>query len=272
MVKCNNCGITVSKDSENCPNCGNDLINSDENQSSSDNNININSDKCGAELSFNNDFYHSCGNKFENEDKNLKCRNCGSELYENVLFCPTCGSKVIFSKKIIQIKTCPNCRKEVENDVEFCPECGTNIGSDGKTNHESVPTSFENKINLEKIIKPSIIALVVSIILSLLGLFIGFSWFSFILAVILTVGFFAGIIDNEVNAIIFGLFVGLILGILEIQLVELIYGAFVARFYEGFFGEHLIILMIFGVIVAYISNMFLKETIGDIISKFKGML
>lgn len=71
---------------------------------------------------------------------------------------------------------------------------------------------------------------------------------------------------------IFGLFVGLILGILENPLVEFIYGKFVARFYEGFIGSHLIILVILGVIVAYISNMFLKETIEDVISKLKAML
>ena len=39
------------------------------------------------------------------------------------------------------------------------------------------------------------------------------------------------------------------------------YGAFVAGFYDGFFGGHLIILIILGVIVAYISNMFLKDNI-----------
>ena len=69
------------------------------------------------------------------------------------------------------------------------------------------------------------------------------------MAIILTIGFLAGTIDNEVNAMIFGLFVGLILGILENPLVEFIYGKFVARFYEGFIGSHLIILVILGVIV-----------------------
>ncbi|MGN0176323.1 MAG: zinc ribbon domain-containing protein [Methanobrevibacter sp.] len=241
MVKCNNCGINVSDDLENCPNCGNNLVNIDETQISS-------------------------------LDIDIKCENCGLDLHENVLFCPTCGSKVSFPKKIIQTKTCPNCGTGIGDDVEFCPECGINIRTGVKTKHKSLSNSSENKINLENIIKPSIMALIVSVILSLIGLLIGFSWFSFIIAIILTVGFLAGTIDNEVNAMVFGLFVGLILGILENSLVEFIYGIFVARFYESFIGGHLIILVILGVIVAYISNTFLKETIGSIITKFKVML
>ena len=110
-------------------------------------------------------------------------------------------------------------------------------------------------------------ALVVAIILSLIGLFVGFSWFSFILAVILSVGFFAGTIDNEANATISGLIVGIILGIIENPLVEFMFGAFAAGFYEGFFGGHLLVLTVISVIVGYVSNRYLKEYIINIAEK-----
>ena len=122
---------------------------------------------CGAEIGSDNELCPSCGNKLEKEDKNLKCEKCGSVLLDKVLFCPTCGSKVSFPNKTAQIKTCLNCGKEVEEDVEFCPECGTNVNVGVKTKHESDSTSLEEKINLENIIKPSVIALIVSIVLSI---------------------------------------------------------------------------------------------------------
>lgn len=269
MVKCNNCGVNVSDDLEYCPNCGNNLASSDESQSLSECNVNIRCSNCGAEVNSNNEFCPSCGNKLENEDKNLKCENCGAELHENDLFCKICGSKVSFSKKVIQTKVCSNCGSKIEDNVEFCPECGNNVRTGVKTIHEHDVASSENKINLESIIKTSIMALIVSIIISVIGLFIGFSWVSFILAIILSVGFFAGITDNEVNASISGLFVGFVLGILENPLVEFSYGIFAAVFYRGLFGSQLIVLMILGVIVAYISNRFLKKTIESIIIKFK---
>lgn len=271
MVKCGNCGIDVPDGFESCPNCGNAYIES-ENQNSS-NKINvIRCSSCGAEIGSDNELCPSCGNKLEKEDKNLKCEKCGSVLLDKVLFCPTCGSKVSFPNKTAQIKTCLNCGNEVEEDVEFCPECGTNVNVGVKTKHESDSTSLEEKINLENIIKPSVIALIVSIILSIFGLLIGFSWFSFVMAIILAVGFFAAPIDNEVNASIFGFFVGLILGILENPIIGFMFGSFAAGFYEGYFGSHLIILLILSVVVAYVSNIYLKDNVEDIITKFKNML
>ena len=127
------------------------------------------------------------------------------------------------------------------------------------------------------LIKPDFVViyigtLVVALILSFIGLLIGFSWFSFVIAIILSAGFFGAAMDNEANAIVFGLIVGLILGLLETPLVEFTYGAFVAGFYEGFFGGHLLLIVILGVIMAYVSNMYLKESIRGATDNFKGML
>jgi uncharacterized membrane protein YvbJ len=246
MVKCSNCGVDVPDDSEICPNCGNSLVKNKQNNEQKTEDI---------------------------KDDVLKCENCGSELSENTLFCSVCGTKVNIVKKQIT-KACPNCGVPVEEDTTFCPECGANIFTGEKSNLElnSANKSFSDKIDLNTIIKPTVVALVASIILSLIGLLIGLSWLSFVIAIILSVGFFAAAIDNEANAIIFGLIVGLILGFLENPLVESMYGALVAGFYEGFLGSHLIILVIVGVVVAYISNIYLKESILNITKNFRGML
>ena len=94
------------------------------------------------------------------------------------------------------------------------------------------------------------------------------SWISFILAVIIAVGFFAGLVDNEANATLMGLFVGLILGLLENPLVEFWYGWFAAGVYDWLFGGQIVVLVILGIVCAYISNMYLKENIRKIAGNF----
>lgn len=272
MVKCNNCGLDVEDDLENCPNCGNNLLIKSEtvNENVSSNILKCN--KCGAELKEGNSFCSSCGSKVE-EKRLLKCENCGSELSENTLFCSVCGTKVDNIEKKTKINKCPNCGAVIEEGTTFCEECGINIFTGMKNKQEFVSQkSFADKINLNILTKPTAIALLVGVVLSVIGLLIGFSWFSFIIAIILSVGFFGAAIDNEANAVVFGLIVGLVLGLLENPLVEFTYGAFVAGVYEGFFGGHLILIVILGIIMAYISNIYLKETILGLTDNFKGML
>ncbi|AMD18050.1 hypothetical protein TL18_08475 [Methanobrevibacter sp. YE315] len=243
MVKCDKCGVEVDDSFELCPNCGNNLKISKEDEESQSQNV----------------VYG-------------KCEKCNSDLPENVIFCPSCGSKVIQPSKPKEsdLKVCKNCGHVVEDETTFCTECGANIftGKIGEYKQGAeANNNFKEKINFNAIILPTIVSLVAAIILSLIGLLIGFSWFSFILATILSVGFFAGTIDNEANACISGLIVGLILGIIENPLVELMFGAFVAGFYEGFFGGHFLILILIGAIIAYVSNVFFKEYIMDIAMK-----
>lgn len=272
MAKCSSCGLEVDETLENCPNCGNDLLNSEEpNENSSVEKIECSN--CGAELDKSLSFCPSCGSKVENEDEVLRCKECGSELPENTLFCSVCGAKVDAIKKE-SAKTCPNCGAQVAEDTTFCAECGANVFT-GEKNSIQVSQqgqSFTDKLNFNVILKPTVAAVAVSIILSLIGLLIGFSWFSFVIAIILSVVIFGAAIDNDANAIVFGLIVGLILGLLETPLVEFMYGAFVAGFYEGFFGGHLILIVILGIVFAYVSNMYLKENILSITDNFKGML
>ena len=237
MVKCSNCGLDVAEDMENCPNCGNNL-----NKSAVQNVV----------------------------DQTNKCNNCGSDLPENTLFCSVCGTKVDNVKKdVVESKICPNCGVKIEEGITFCQECGANIFTGERNKYKSAQSqSFSDKINLNLLIKPSIVALVVALI----GLAIGLSWLSFIIAIILSAGFFGASVDNDANAIIFGLIVGLILGLLENPLVEFMYGVFVAGFYDGFFGGHLVIIVILGIVMAYVSNVYLKETIVNMTDNFKGIL
>ncbi|WP_405276769.1 zinc-ribbon domain-containing protein [Methanobrevibacter sp.] len=262
MVKCSRCGVEIADSFDICPNCGNNLA---ESQTPAESSEDLKCPSCGESLKPNADFCSKCGTKVANDSN--RCENCGSEVPDAVLFCPTCGAKVKQPQKTQQVNICRNCGFKLESDSTFCPECGTNIQTGEMA---TIPTKnsnqgFIDKININSIIKPTIVALVVSIILSIIGVLIGFSWISFIIAVILSVGFFAGLIDNEANAVVSGLFVGLILGFLENPIIQFCFGKLVARVYEWFFGSQIIFLVIVAVIVAYVSNMFLKSKIQGIV-------
>jgi len=265
MVKCSRCGVEIDDSFEICPNCGNNLAVSNEKTSNESNEMTC--DNCGASLKDNADFCSECGTKVGSTDSN-RCSGCGSEIPDGVLFCPTCGTKV---EQKPELNRCSNCGFELEDDATFCPECGINVQTGTKP--ENVPSSaadasknmsFVDKINFNKIIKPTIVSLIAAVILSVIGVLIGFSWLSFLIAILLSVGFFAGFIDNEANAVISGFFTGLILGVLENPIVAFCWGVFAAKFYEWFFGGQILLLIIFGVIIAYVSNMYLKSKIQNV--------
>lgn len=262
MVKCSRCGVEIADTFDICPNCGNNLA---ESQTPAESSEDLKCPSCGESLKPNADFCSKCGTKIANESN--RCETCGSEVPDGVLFCPTCGTKVKQPQKTQQVNICRNCGFQLEDDATFCPECGANLQTGEMA---AIPTKnsnqgFIDKININSIIKPTLVALVVSIILSIICVLIGFSWVSFIIAVILSVGFFAALIDNEANAIVSGLFVGLILGFLENPIIQFCFGKLVAVVYDWLFGGQIIFLVIVAVIVAYVSNMFLKSKIQGIV-------
>lgn len=78
------------------------------------------------------------------EGKKVKCKKCGSEVAENLKFCPECGNRLgEFCKKCgakllkgskycpecgqLQVSVCRKCNKEVPENSKFCPECGEKI-------------------------------------------------------------------------------------------------------------------------------------------------
>ena len=160
---------------------------------------------CGAELKDSDSFCASCGSKVEIESQSLVCKNCGSELPQNALFCQVCGAKVENIEKTSK-RTCPNCGSKVEGGTTFCQECGVNVFT-GEKSKRATPASNSpaGKIDFNVLVKPSIISLIVAIILSIIGVGIGFSWFSFVIAVILSAGFFAAAVGNQINAIVLDL-------------------------------------------------------------------
>lgn len=269
MVKCSKCGVDVDDSFETCPNCGNDFSEVSSNEDIKESNENIICSNCGEELEPDSTFCSRCGSKVEIEDEN-RCVHCGGEIPPNLLFCPNCGEKV---NQIKPIKTCSNCGMKIDDGDVFCQNCGANVIT-GKPNpsppSETEPANkgFADKINLNKIMKPTILAIIVAIVLSSIGLLIGLSRNSFIIAILLSVGFFAGVIDNEANALISGILVGVILGFLESPLVEFWYGSFVAGFYDWYFGGQILLLIILGAIVGYGSNIALKPYIRDVVTKF----
>ena len=278
MVKCNNCGVQLSGNYDLCPNCGSNLSAQEENVV--DVSSNVTCTKCGSFVPEGVNFCQECGTKVERiQQQSNVCKECGTQLPDNVLFCPTCGQKAEQPPK----RTCSKCGAKLDLDAMFCEECGASINSDNPVNDSPLNSStnsnnsdnsgidnrsFSEKINLGGIIVPTILSVVVALILSFIGLLLGFSWLSFIFAVIISVGFFAGTIDNDANAIIFGIIVGIILGIFEFPVVAFTFGYFVAGVYEGIFGSSLIILIILGPITGYISNTFFKKSIRSIVDNW----
>ena len=52
----------------------------------------------------------------------MKCRNCGADLDDGVLFCGECGAMVNPQKKF-----CRECGKEVPSNARFCSYCGADL-------------------------------------------------------------------------------------------------------------------------------------------------
>ncbi|RAP43429.1 zinc ribbon domain-containing protein [uncultured Methanosphaera sp.] len=282
MVKCDNCGITIPEGMESCPNCGkpapikagedqefksdesqedktkeNQELKSEEEQNSSEQTITRTCKNCGARIYSDNIICPLCGNRLDEEyeeKEEQKCEKCGTPIPENTLFCPTCGTKVNNQK-----------------GTGYSQEYSANINDNIKKREES-NSGIGKKINLVSIIIPAVIALIMSIVLSIIGLWLELSWYAYIIAIIISVGFCAAPIDNEINATISGFIVGLFLGILESPLVGFVYGSFAAELYEYYVGTHLITLIILGVVVAFLSNMFLKKPVTNIVTKIKKMM
>ena len=263
MVKCSRCGVNVDDSFNICPNCGNDLS---ESQAPVESNDELVCSNCGEPLKQDAEFCSKCGTKVAEDNPN-RCESCGSEVPEGVLFCPTCGTKVKQPQKAPQARICRNCGFKLDEDTAFCPECGTNFKTGEKSSAalQNSNQGFVDKINIASIIKPTIVSLVVAIVLSIIGVLIGFSWVSFIIAIILSMGFFGGLIDNEANAIVSGFFVGLVLGLLENPIIEFCWGTIAAWVYEWYFGGQILVLIILGIIMAYISNVYLKSKIQNIV-------
>lgn len=198
MVKCDNCGITIPEGMESCPNCGKPAtIKTGEDQEfKSDKNQKAESDE-------------SQEFKTEEEQNSSEqtltriCKNCGARIYSDNILCPLCGNRLDEEYEEEEELKCEKCGTKVnnQNSTGYSREYSTHINDNIKTREESNP-SIGKKINLVSIIIPAVIALIMSIVLSIIGVWLELSWYAYIIAIILSVGFCAAPIDNEINATI----------------------------------------------------------------------
>lgn len=133
QIKCQKCGILVSKTANHCSNCGLSFTVPKQR--------NVICHKCRQEALPDTKFCPNCGYKFNicpecNADNSeaavncvnctkplpYNCKKCGCLIQANVKFCPNCGLKLT--------EQCPRYNFEPKSVVKFCPECGERMGGD----------------------------------------------------------------------------------------------------------------------------------------------
>ena len=132
-----------------------------------------------------------------------------------------------------------------------------------------------NIFNIKSIIKFSIPALITSLILGIILFYLalftsqetvfylntGLTVFSFIFAVIISVGLFSAHMKNTIDAVIMGIIVAILTSFLQSFIINLFMGRFMESWFNTNIGNQIILLVFAGVIMAYIGNTYLKEKI-----------
>ncbi len=55
----------------------------------------------------------------------MTCKNCGNEIWQEMLYCPFCGHEVEDEEE--QARVCPQCGRPAEADDAFCGACGARL-------------------------------------------------------------------------------------------------------------------------------------------------
>ncbi len=55
----------------------------------------------------------------------MKCSNCGTEIADNAVFCPSCGAKQ--AKQPQNRPVCRSCGAPLKAGARFCPACGAKV-------------------------------------------------------------------------------------------------------------------------------------------------
>ena len=66
----------------------------------------------------------------------IKCKYCGSEIAENINFCPKCGKQNVDRK--VENPTCPKCHNRYLEGTIYCPE-------DGETLTDAIVLSYKDE-------------------------------------------------------------------------------------------------------------------------------
>ena len=73
----------------------------------------------------------------------MKCKNCGSEISSNSLFCDNCGQPISRTGTVI----CDNCGAQNVTGAAFCGECGTPIANPGENDQAKIKTAVGARNN-----------------------------------------------------------------------------------------------------------------------------
>lgn len=195
------------------------------------------------------------------------CDQCGNEIKENALFCDQCGHEV-------------GTKKTIKEDAKI----DKNLNSKETKSNNGNNFEFSN-INFATVVKFSIVGIIIAFILGILfinliwsidflsyysGAKTGLTRMSFIVGVILAVGLLAAHMKNMSESIIMGLIVGLLTGLFESTVISMFLNHFVI-WWGMYVGNQVIILLIAGVVTAFISNKYLKNKVHlNIINQYLG--
>lgn len=58
---------------------------------------------------------------------NRVCKNCGTPLADEVVFCPNCGANTASQQQDANAVFCPNCGQSIPAETVFCPNCGNKV-------------------------------------------------------------------------------------------------------------------------------------------------
>ena len=211
----------------------------------------------------------------------MKCKVCGNDVPNGAKFCENCGSKmpevapqeqeVVTNNSNNQInaepvanedttekvKFCQNCGEKLDIKAKICSKCGARVeGSTQEQTQQIVNNSDSSDGGLIDLILPIIIGLIGSLIIGLILFWIMGGEAPFWIAVILSTGFLGLILDDPISSAISGGVVGLLTGLLDSSIVGIFYGGIGSSLYGMAFGNHWIIFLIVGAIVAFIVNKF----------------
>ena len=255
MVKCPTCGIEVEDGIQLCPNCASDLTNikeePEEDLSSQINSVNL-------------------------------CPSCSAELDDNVEFCSKCGTQIEnFSNSVDTSNICPSCGVKLDSDSKFCIKCGANISGDSNEDNSEINYNNQNtkykisNINFGRVILYSILSLTLAVVISTIILYLlgyptfGSDWpyypLAFYIGTIISIGLFAAFPKDKLEAGILGFIVGLTLFIFENTIISFVFNEYFANIYNLGYSGHAIGYIIVGIIIAILSQVFLKEIITEYI-------
>jgi len=110
----------------------------------------------------------------------VKCKNCGTEIEENMKYCKKCGAEITTEEEnqnetqnenqtTEEKKFCANCGCEMPKTTKFCPECGAS------TDKVQQPVNNTNQAVVNTNKSPGLAAILSFLIVGLGQIYLGLS-------------------------------------------------------------------------------------------------